>query len=105
MAKSMQKTVEEGEQGTLIEVGPENGEAIIAAVRVYKEHQTARLALLKKEIKSRNRVKALVKEANLTPLKDGTIKFTLDKVTICVKPRDELITITEEKPKKSKKKK
>ena len=102
MQEEVEKT-EKGEQINLIDIGPENGQAIIEAVRIYKGHQHDRLASLKLELKAKEKVKRLVKEAGLQHLPDGTIKFTYEKVAICIKPRDELITITEVKPKKPKK--
>lgn len=101
--KKGQKKVGKNEQMDLMEVGPENGKPIIDAVRIYKRHQKDRLAALKLETEWKQKILALVKEAKLTPLKDGVIKFTYDKVIIKVTPRDVLITIKEVKPKKSKK--
>lgn len=105
MGKSMKEQVEQDEQMALMEVGPENRKEIVEAVRIYKGHQSDRIIAGKKEVKQRDVVKALIKKSGLKPLQDGTIKFTYGMVTICVTPRDELITITEKKPKKSKKKK
>ena len=92
-----------GEQLALIEVGPENLEHIAKEVRIYKKHQANRLSALKKEVEQKEKIKALVKEADLQRLKDGTIKFEADHAIICVAPQDDLITIKEKTPQKSKK--
>lgn len=92
-----------GEQGTLMDVGPENKKEIVEAVQIYKRHQHDRIVSLKKECEWKEKIKALVKESDLLPQKDGTIKFNYDKVIIEITPRDELITIKEKKPKKPKK--
>lgn len=97
------KTKNSEEQLDLIEVGPENGKAIITEAKNYKKHQADRLAALKLELESKKKVLKLVKEANLQRLKDGVIRFTLDRVTFKVTPQDDLITIKEETQKKSKK--
>ena len=102
MQKEIKKT-EKGEQMDLMDTGPENRQAIVDAVREYKKHQSDRIASLKKELKWKDKVKKLILESDLKPLKDGRIKFTFSKVTVEVTPRDELITIKEEKPKKTKK--
>lgn len=99
----MQKQVEKDEQMELMETGPENRQAIVDAVREYKKHQSVRLAELKKETEWKEKVKQLIKESDLKPLKDGKIKFNFGKVTVEVTPRDELITIKEKTPKKPKK--
>lgn len=104
MSKSMQEEVEKGEQMKLIDVGPENLGAIVKEVRIYKKHQADRLASLKLETKQKEKIKALVKEAGLQHLPDGTIKFEADHSIVCLTPQDELITIKEKAPKKTKKK-
>ena len=86
-----------GEQMTLIDVGPENLKAIVKEVRLYKKHQSARLAALKKETELKEKIRALVKEAKLQRLSDGTIKFEADQAVICVAPQDDLITIKDKK--------
>ena len=92
-----------GEQMALIDVGPENLEAIVKEVRIYKKHQANRLAALKLEVEQKEKIRALVKEAKLQRLQDGTIKFEADQAIICVAPQDDLITIREKPAKKIKK--
>lgn len=103
--KETVERTEKGEQMDFMEHGPENLKEILEAARTYRGHLKDRQAALKLEVEWKEKVKALVKESDLQPLKDGTIKFTHGRVTVCIKPRDELITITEEKPKKPKKSK
>ena len=103
MQKEVEKT-EKGEQMQLIDVGPENLKAIAAEVRIYKGHQKDRLAAGKKEFEQKEKIKKLVKETNLHRLQDGTIRFEADHAIVCLTPQDELITIKEKKPAKSKKK-
>ena len=105
MAEEVERTeaVEAGEQIPLMDVGPENKKVIVDAVRVYKKHQKDRLAALKKEVDQKDIVKSLIKESKLKRNKDGAIVFKYNNVTIKVTPQDDLITINEKKPKKSKK--
>ena len=92
-----------GEQLNLIDVGPENLKEIAKEVRIYKGHQHDRLVAGKKEIKSREKVRAMVKEANLQRLPNGNIKFEADNAIICISPQEDLITIKEKTAKKAKK--
>lgn len=93
MAKK--EKAEKGEQLPLIDVAPENAKPIIAAARLYKKHQKARLASLKEEIGQKQKILSLVKEANLTTLEGGKIRFKYDGVTISITPRDELVKVKE----------
>ena len=95
MAKRTSKDA--GEQLELIDVGPKNLKGILAAVRVYKHHQKARLGSLKKEIAEKQHVLELTKAAKLVPLKDGVIRFECDGKIISIEPRDEVIRIKEAK--------
>ena len=93
MAKK--EKAEEGEQLDLIDVAPENAKPIIAAARLYKKYQKARLASLKDEIGQKQKILSLVKEAKLTTLEGGKIRFKYDGVTISITPRDELVKVKE----------
>ncbi len=104
-SKKKKNEVEVGEQIPLMDVGPENLKAIVKEVRIYKKHQHDRLASLKLEVESKGKIKAMVKEAELQRLKNGTIKFEADNAIICVAPQEDLITIKEKAPKKLKAKK
>lgn len=90
------KKAEKGEQLDLIDIAPENAKAIIAAAKIYKRAQTARLTALKNEIEQKQKVLALVIEANLTPLKDGVIRFKCGEFTISATPQGFLIKVKEE---------
>jgi hypothetical protein len=93
MAKKRTKPTE---QMDLIDVQPKNAKAIVAAARLYKKYQAARLAALEKEVAQKQEVLSLVKEAKLQPLEGGVIKFKVDGVTISVTPRDELVKVKED---------
>ncbi len=95
MAKKKKKETESGEQLELIDVSPENAKPIIAAARAYKKHQAVRLSALAKEIKQKQVILELVKEAKLQPLDNGVIKFECDGVVISITPRDELVKVSE----------
>ena len=84
---------EKQEQLDLIDTQPENAKEILRAAKSYKKFQAMRLATLENEVQEKQKVLMLVKEANLQHLPDGTIRFKLDGVRICIKPRDELITV------------
>ena len=86
----------------LIEVGPENLKVIAKETRKYRSLVDERLILLKNEVKQKEKVKALVKEAELQRLKDGRIQFEVGDEIICLMPQDDLITIKKKTPKKSK---
>lgn len=93
MAKT--KKTKTGEQLPLIEVAPKNAKPIVEAARQYKMAQAARIKALAKEVELKQKVRQLVKEANLQRLKDGVIRFTYDRVTVCITPQDEKVTVTD----------
>ena len=101
MARS-KKTKFRGET-PLIEVGPENIKVIAKEVRIYRALVDERIIILKNEIKQKEKVKALTKEANLSRLQDGRIEFDVDNETVCLMPQDDLITIKKKNPPKKKK--
>jgi hypothetical protein len=68
---------------------------ILKIAKDYKAAQKARLAALEEEKAYKQGLLALIKDAGIKPLDDGTIKFSLDGYTISVKPRDELIQVRE----------
>ena len=85
-----------GEQLDLIDVHPENAKEIIDCAKAYKRYVTDRLAVEKREVEQKQKLLALVRDANLQRLKDGTIRFKLDGFLITITPRDELIKVKEE---------
>lgn len=91
-----------GKQLDLIDVAPENAKEIIAATKLYKVHQAARLKAGKAEVAQRTVVRGLVAESGLQRLPDGSIRFELDGKLFCVTPQDDLITITDVKAAKKK---
>lgn len=103
MAEKKTKTVKG--QLQLIEVGPENLKQIAKETRIYRSLVDERIILLKKEVKAKNKVKTLVKDAKLQRLPDGNIKFEVDGEIVCLEPQDDLITIKKKAPEKSKKSK
>lgn len=93
--KKEQKKTTSGEQMALIDVAPENAKPIIAQARRYKLVQAERLQALAKETASKEKLLALIKEAKLQRLQDGSIRFKCDGFEISVTPRDELVKVKE----------
>jgi len=98
MAKTKKK--EAGEQLDLMDVQPENAKEIIAAAKLYKKHQKARLAAGVKEKEQKTLILELAKKADIQVLAGGKIKFTVDGMMIEITPRDELVQVTEKAPSK-----
>ena len=92
----MQKEVEKGEQLDLIDVAPKNAKPMIEEGRLYKKAQKARQKFLAEEVKHKDKIRQLAKDAGLHRLEDGVIRFTYDGVTICITPQDEKVTVKEE---------
>jgi hypothetical protein len=88
----------EGEQGMLIEVGPENLAAITPVAKRYQKHKKARLAVLAKELADKEELKALVEEANLPPLEGGVIRFSCDGLEIELTPGKASLKVKDELP-------
>lgn len=98
MAQRKRTTDEEqGEQLTLIELEPANAKAIRRVARAYQEAQVERLGWLDKEKKQKDKILALVEEADLQPLDGDVIRFAVGDLTITITPRDKLVQV---KPKK-----
>jgi len=98
MARKSRKSVDSGsnEQMELIEVGPENLRDIKPIARRYKAAMEARMEALAEESEAKQQILAMVKEAKLSRLQDGTIRFRCDGMVITVTPRDELVKVKEE---------
>lgn len=95
MAKKKTTKPVEGQQD-LIDVCPKNIKEIVATAKRYKEFQTTRLAAGKGEEREKQKIKDLVKEADLQPIEGGIIKFNYEGFTISLTPRDILVEIKEE---------
>ena len=61
----------------------------------YQECKVGRQNILRKEVELKEKLKTMIKEAKLQPLKDGVIRFKHDGVWIQITPRDELIKVKE----------
>lgn len=85
-----------GEQLDLIDVAPKNAKVIIDAAKIYKKLMLARKKAGEKEVAQKAEVLRLVREAKLTPLEGGKIRFRYDGFIVSVTPRDELVKVVEE---------
>ena len=85
-----------GEQLELIDVGPANLKAIKPIAKRYKAAMRRRQGALKEEIEAKQQILALIKEAKVSRLPDGKIKFKCDGMLITVTPRDELVKVKDE---------
>ena len=97
MAKQQTEDLEVGEQIPLIDIEPENAKAIARAARAYKKAQKARMEALSEEIKQKEKLLAVVHQADIKANADGEYCFRAGDVTITVKPRDELVKVKFEK--------
>ena len=79
----------------LIQTLPDNIQEIVDVALEYQECKIGRQNILKKEVELKDKLKTMVKEAKLQPLKDGVIRFKHDGVLIQITPRDELIKVKE----------
>ncbi len=86
-----------GEQLELIDVTPENLKAIKPIAKRYKAAMKRRMEALAEETKAKQEILALVKEAKLSRLADGSIKFLCDGTEIEIVPRDELVKVKDKK--------
>ena len=91
-----QETVTVGEQLELIDVGPANLKAIKPIARRYRNAMKRRVDALAEEVEAKQQILALIKDAKLSRLQDGTIRFKCDGMLITVTPRDELVKVKEE---------
>jgi len=84
-----------GEQMDLIDVTPEELKKIKPVATKYKAAMTRRTEALAEETQLKEQLLTMVKEADLTRLDDGSIRFTCDGLLITVTPRDELVRVKE----------
>lgn len=92
MADKKNKT-QNGEQLDLIDVAPESAGPMVEAGRLYKKAQKTRLKALVEEIRLKDKIRQLARDAKLQRLEDGVIRFTYNGVTICITPQDEKVTV------------
>ena len=90
------KDSDAGEQLELIDVGPKNLEAIKPVAARYRAAMKRRMKAGQEEADAKQQILALVKDANLSRLEDGSIKFRCDGMLIIVLPRDELVRVKED---------
>lgn len=84
-----------GEQLDLLDVSPENLKQIIPVAKQYRKAVKRRMVALEEETKLKGQILDLVKDAKLSRLADGSIKFKCDGMLITVTPRDELVKVKE----------
>lgn len=96
MAKKQTMEPAPGEQMDLIDVGPENLKQIKPIAKKYRQAVKERMAAGETEKDLKEQLLAMVKDANLKRLDDGTIRFKVDGMLITVTPRDELIRVKED---------
>jgi hypothetical protein len=87
---------EPGEQLDLIVTQPENAKKIQRIARAYKKAQRERMDALNEEIAQKEKLLAAIKEAEIVPDTDGNFAFTIGKMKIKVKHRDELVQVKDE---------
>jgi predicted site-specific integrase-resolvase len=95
MAKKKKNTNKTEEQMDLLDVHPQEAKQILSIAKNYKDVVNERVKLTKKETDLKEKLKSLIRSAGLTPMADGTIKFSLDGYSISMQPRDELIRVAE----------
>lgn len=84
------------EQLQLLEVSHPQAKPIMASARRYKKLVRERTEALKEEIKEKEKLRALVKEANLKADEDGVVEFRCGKIVVSVTPRDELVKVKDD---------
>lgn len=100
--KTTTKKPKTEEQLDLFDYQPEKAKVIAKVAHEYKAIVIVGRKTLAEEIRLKNKIKELVKEAKLKPLPNGVIKFVCDGIPISITPRDEVIRIGEKKAKKKK---
>lgn len=85
------------EQMDLIDVGPENLQKIVPHARRYRQAVRERMRWGRAETDEKEHIRRLVRDAELSRLPDGSIRFRCDGLLISLTPRDELIKVKDEK--------
>ena len=100
----MQKQVEkdeqqttQGEQGYLLEVGPEGMEKIRPFVKECAKQQKIRQTAWAKIVDAKENIAAIVHEENLEPAPNGKITFKCDAVEVIVTPQKDKVEVKESK--------
>jgi hypothetical protein len=103
--KPPEKTAEEieagekgakGDQLPLIDVTPENIKLIAPITKAYRKALAARQLALKEEVDNKQKLLALVKEAGLQRLPDGSIRFRVNGLLIVIEPQDDKVKVKDE---------
>ena len=95
--KATKNSALKGEQGMLMEVGPEGMEKIRPFVVKCDKAQAARKREWDKVIDAKENIAELVKAENLNPAPNGKITFKCDGVTVVVTPQKDKVEVKEEK--------
>lgn len=77
-------------------MGPENLKEIKPYAKRYKAAMQRRVEALQEEVEAKQKILSLIKEANLSRLADGSIRFKCDGLLITVTPRDELVKVKDD---------
>lgn len=95
MAKTTSKggSSAKGEQGMLMEVGPEGMEKIRPHVEVCRKAQAARKREWDRVIDAKENIRELVRSEGIQPGPNGKITFKCDGVEVIVTPRDEKVEV------------
>jgi len=83
------------EQLDLIDIAPANQKELIKHAKFYKDASTERQAWLTEEVKEKQILLGLTKEAGIKADETGVIRFKVDGYQITIKPRDELVQVKE----------
>lgn len=78
------------------DVRPENEKQIARVALDYRAVRQERVFALESEKQQKAKLLQLIKDANLTPMAGGKIRFHADGLLITVTPRDELVHVKDE---------
>ena len=99
MAKDKKKSedvADAGEQLQLLDVSHPLAKDIKRAAKRYDVDKHERMAATKKEVESKTKLLALVKQSGVRPDAEGVIEFAVDGLHISVTPRDELVKVKDD---------
>ena len=93
----MAKTkIETGEQGSLIDVQPQNAKEILKAAQEFKKASLKKTKAKEAEDACKATLLDLVKEAGLQPLENGVIQLRIAGTVITVTPKEDGVKVKEE---------